>query len=125
MSVGQFFMIGALSYALATLGWRQVFLWAGGAHFVLLPLLFWAIPGGDKSGPRAGAGQAGLTMKEAMRTRRFWILTIVYAICGFDDFFVTTHVVAFALDSGLKPAIAGNLLAIMGVTGLIGVLASG
>ena len=125
MSVGQFFMIGALSYALATLGWREVFLWSGGAHFVLLPLLFWAIPGGDKSGPKVGAAQAGLSIKEAMRTRRFWILTIVYAICGFDDFFVTTHVVAFALDSGLKPSIAGNLLAIMGVTGLIGVVASG
>jgi predicted MFS family arabinose efflux permease len=125
MSVGQFFMIGALSYALATLGWREVFLWAGGAHFVLLPLLFWAIPGGDKSGPAARANLPGLTMKEATRTRRFWILTVVYAICGFDDFFVTTHVVAFALDSGLKPAIAGNLLAIMGVTGLIGVLAAG
>ena len=38
---------------------------------------------------------------------------------------MTTHVVAFALDSGLQPRIAGNLLAIMGITGLIGVLASG
>jgi predicted MFS family arabinose efflux permease len=49
----------------------------------------------------------------------------IYSVCGFDDFFVTTHVVAFALDSGLNPWVAGNLLAIMGITGLIGVLAAG
>ena len=49
----------------------------------------------------------------------------IYAICGFNDFFVTTHVVAFAQDRGLDAFLAGNLLAIMGITGLIGVIASG
>ncbi len=125
MSAGQFFIIGALSYALATTGWRDVFLWAGAAHLLALPVLFWAIPGGGDTAIKVGAAAIGLTMRDAMRTRRFWILTGVYAVCGFDDFFVTTHVVAFALDSGLKPVVAGNLLAIMGVTGLIGVIAAG
>ena len=49
----------------------------------------------------------------------------VYALCGFDDFFVTTHVVAFAQDRGLDAFLAGNLLALMGLTGLFGVMASG
>ena len=49
----------------------------------------------------------------------------VYAICGFDDFFVTTHVVAFAQDRGVDAFLAGNLLALMGLTGLIGVVAAG
>lgn len=125
MSVGQFFMIGALSWALVSVGWRQVFILAGIAHFVLLPVLFWAIPGGSKAGTGAGPAAVGHTMKEAARTSDFWLLMGIYAVCGYDDFFVTTHVVAFALDSGLDPMISGNLLAIMGVTGLIGVLAAG
>jgi predicted MFS family arabinose efflux permease len=49
----------------------------------------------------------------------------IYAICGFQDFFVATHVVAFALDIGFGTLIAGNLLALMGVMGLLGVLVSG
>ncbi|HRY04037.1 MAG TPA: MFS transporter, partial [Beijerinckiaceae bacterium] len=46
-------------------------------------------------------------------------------ICGFDDFFVSTHVVAFAQDRGVDALLAGNLLAMMGLTGLIGVVGAG
>jgi predicted MFS family arabinose efflux permease len=49
----------------------------------------------------------------------------MYAICGLDDFFVSTHVVAFAQDRGVDTLVAGNLLALMGLTALIGVLAAG
>ena len=64
-------------------------------------------------------------MIAAARTRRFWLLIAIYAICGFDDFFVSTHVVAFAQDRGVDALLAGNLLALMGLTGLIGVVAAG
>ena len=47
------------------------------------------------------------------------------AICGFDDFFVSTHIVAFAQDRGLDTLLSGNLLALMGLTALLGVLAAG
>ena len=56
---------------------------------------------------------------------QLWLLVGIYAICGFQDFLVATHVVAFALDVGLGTLIAGNLLALMGVMGLLGVLSSG
>ncbi len=125
MSVGQFFMIGILAFVLTSIGWRQVFVWAGLAHFVLLPVLWWAIPGGAQVAATGAARPQGHLPVEAARTKTFWLLIGIYAVCGFDDFFVTTHVVAFALDSGLDPWVAGNLLAIMGVTGLIGVVASG
>ncbi len=72
-----------------------------------------------RSRPRASAS------RQAARTRQFWLLLGVYAICGLDDFFVTTHVVAFAQDRGAGALIAGNLLALMGLTGLIGVVAGG
>jgi predicted MFS family arabinose efflux permease len=49
----------------------------------------------------------------------------IYAICGLDDFFVATHVVAFAQDSGVGAFFAGNLLALMGLTGLVGVVWAG
>ena len=42
------------------------------------------------------ASRTSLSLREAARKRQFWLLLGVYAICGLDDFFVTTHVAAFA-----------------------------
>ncbi len=121
MSVGQLVMIAVLASLLAQIGWRSVFVWIGIAHLLLLPLLL-ALPGA--SGTQR-ATTASLSLGEAARTRRFWLLLAIYAICGLDDFFVTTHVAAFAQDRGLGILAAGNLLALMGLTGLAGVIASG
>jgi predicted MFS family arabinose efflux permease len=121
MSVGQLVMIAVLASLLAEIGWRSVFVWIGIAHLLLLPLLL-ALPGA--SGTQRTA-TASLSLGEAARTPRFWLLLAIYAICGLDDFFVTTHVAAFAQDRGLGILAAGNLLALMGLTGLAGVIASG
>jgi predicted MFS family arabinose efflux permease len=124
MCLGQLVMIAALAALLARIGWRSVFVWLGVAHLVLIPFLLMALPRRIESGgPVAASG--GLGVSEAARTRAFWLLLAVYAICGFDDFFVATHVVAFAQDRGVDGMLAGNLLAFMGLTGLLGLLATG
>jgi predicted MFS family arabinose efflux permease len=117
---------------LAQHGWRHVFLWGGLAHLVLLPLVLLAIPRDRASQPTGSAagkstvGQgSGMTLWAAAGTRQFWLLIGVYALCGLDDFFVTTHVVAFAQDRGIEALVAGQLLASMGLAGFIGVIASG
>jgi predicted MFS family arabinose efflux permease len=126
MTVGQLVIIAVLAAALVTIGWRSVFVWLGVAYLLVLPLVLAAIPrattgeaGSDKQPP------GGLSVAMAARTRQFWLLLLVYAVCGFGDFFVTTHVVAFAQDRGISALLAGNLLALMGLTGLLGVLLAG
>jgi predicted MFS family arabinose efflux permease len=126
MSVGQLVMIAALAAVLVTIGWRSVFVWLGAAYLLLLPLVLAAIPGGTDAKRRAAMPpQSGMSVAAAARTRRFWLLLLVYAVCGFGDFFVSTHVVAFAQDRGIDAFLAGNLLALMGLTGLLGVIAAG
>jgi predicted MFS family arabinose efflux permease len=124
LSLGQLVMIGALAAVLVAMSWQSVFVLLGIANLAILPLLFWAIPK-TQNGPSASQPSAGMTVREAARTRHFWYLLAVYAICGFDDFFVSTHVVAFAQDRGMGTFVAGNLLAVMGLTALLGVLAAG
>ena len=65
------------------------------------------------------------TIRAILATRNFWMLIAMYIICGFQDFFVATHVVAFAQDKGVGDLFAGNILAFMGLAGLTGVLLSG
>jgi predicted MFS family arabinose efflux permease len=124
MSLGQLVMIGALAAVLVTMSWQSVFVLLGVANLAIIPLLFWAIPK-TQTGPSASQPADGMGVREAARTRKFWYLLAVYAICGFDDFFVSTHVVAFAQDRGLGTFVAGNLLAVMGLTALLGVFAAG
>ncbi|MGZ8310043.1 MAG: MFS transporter [Rhodoplanes sp.] len=124
MSVGQLLMIAVLASVLVQIGWRSVFVWIGIAHLALLPLLF-ALPGQGGAQSSGGTPRESLSLREAAGKRQFWLLLAVYAICGLDDFFVTTHVVAFAQDQNLSALSAGHLLALMGLTGLVGVIASG
>ncbi len=102
------------------------FVWLGVAHLVQQPLILGAAPGRRAhAAQHAAAPPSGMSLREAARTRQFWMLLAIYAICGLDDFFVTTHVVAFAQDSGVDGFFAGNLLAMMGLTGLAGVIWAG
>ena len=126
MGVGQLVVVAVLAAVMVSVGWRSVYIWVGAAHFVLIPLILAAVPGRAAAAQaRSAASQEGMTLREASRTKQFWLLIGIFAICGFDDFFVTTHVVAFAQDRGLDAYVAGNLLAAMGVVGLIGVIISG
>ena len=126
MSVGQLVVVAVLAAVMVSIGWRSVYIWVGVAHFVLIPLILAAVPGREAAAQaRSAASQQGMTLREASRTKQFWLLIGIFAICGFDDFFVTTHVVAFAQDRGLDAYVAGNLLAAMGIVGLMGVILAG
>jgi predicted MFS family arabinose efflux permease len=125
MSVGQLVVIAVLAAVLASVSWHSVYLLLGAANLILVPLLLAAIPQVRPAQAKAARPGVGLGVIEAARSRQFWLLIAIYAICGFDDFFVTTHVVAFAQDRGVDIFLAGNLLALMGFTGLIGVVAGG
>ena len=105
-------MIAGLAALLAALHWRNLFVGLGVAHLALAPLIFAALPKQDVSDARASQPAQGMALSEAAsrplgscwRLRDLW----------FDDFFVATHVVAFAQDRGVDALVAGDLLASWG-----------
>ncbi len=129
MGFGQLFMIMVLANVMVQSGWRPVYLWLGLANLILVPFVLLALRRGvnDTSANSTTAPDPNVDshFKEARRTRYFRLLSVVYIICGFQDFFVATHVVAFAQDQGVDTLLAGHLLAFMGLTGLLGVLLAG
>ena len=128
MGLGQLLIISALAAVLVTIGWQSVFVWLGAINLVLFPLVMWAVSQGERKktgSPEPAVEQQGLSTREALKTRSLWLLLSVYAVCGFQDFFVSTHIVAFAQDTGVATLFAGNLLAFMGLAGLLGVIAAG
>lgn len=146
MALGQLVIIAGLAVVLTGVGWRWVYLWIAVAHAVALPLVYATFsrrreaaatdtdkiaaaqpsgPSQPDAGPSNATPPEGVSVGQALRMPRFWLLLLIYAICGFDDFFVSTHIVALAQDKGLGAFLSGNLLALMGLTALAGVLAAG
>ncbi len=135
-AVGQLLIIAVLTSVLTAAGWRLSYRLLGAVYAaVALPLVLAALRPRPQDAPGSAATPAGGTAGNAsggaphtggvLTSRQFWLLLVVYSICGFQDFFVATHVVAFATDEGVSQVLAGNLLALMGLMGVAGVMTSG
>ena len=134
-AVGQLVIVMALAAVLVSLDWRWSFTVLGIANLaVLVPLVHLAVrdkPPEDDARPSSLTARAitppdsALSLGRTLTSPQLALLVAIYMICGFQDFFVTIHIVAFARDQGVGPVLAGNLLALMGLMGLLGVLASG
>ena len=140
-AIGQLVIITVLASLLSSLGWRTSYAVLGAANLVIVvPLALAAArsrPPESCCGPTsntedervAGVGDpvpsAAAPFRTVLASRELWLLVAIYGVCGFQDFFVATHVVAFAIDQGMGDLLAGNILALMGILGLIGVLTSG
>ncbi len=137
-ATGQLIIIGLLTGGLVSYGWRAGYAVLGVLNLlIVVPVVIAFVrsspppsagpsgAGNDLSSPSDEHSPPAEWQQSLASSRQLWLLGGVYAICGFQDFFVATHVVAFALDEGIGPSFAGNLLALMGLMGLVGVLASG
>ncbi len=147
-ALGQLIIITALASALTHIGWRNACITLGVVTlFIVVPLVIAFARSNPKTpSPLMGEGRdegenpvrgepveprapsadtAALPARTIFSSRQLWILLVVYAVCGFQDFFVATHVVAFAQDKGLTAAFSGTLYAFMGLFGLFGVMSAG
>ena len=138
-AIGQLVIVGLLAQSLVRFGWRVSYAALGLANLAILailaPIAFAAVRAAPSQAARGKQPSSDnpATTEQAVDLRQvplwtsgqLWLLGGIYAICGFQDFFVATHVVAFALDIGFGALIAGNPLALMGVMGLLGALVSG
>ena len=137
-AIGQLVIISLLSSVLLDWGWRTSYMIIGLMIPTLsVPMTLAFIRSRPKVQEATGLAEkanqsaesrppeTGIAYKQVVTSRKFLTLIFMLSICGFQDFLVSTHIVAFATDQGLTPFLAGNLLAIMGVMGMFGVLVSG
>jgi MFS family permease len=130
-----------ISWLIATQGWRMTCLiWAGvifagipfALHFVKQrrPEYYGLLPDGAKaeSGSEADTDamvargveyaasfqETEFTLRQAMRTPSYWVLTVVLII-GFAVFqSFNAHCIPFLTDMGIDPIVAGGMMAMMG-----------
>lgn len=111
-------------------GWRGAYLLEAAAMAVLAVPLAALFRRGDGAGhgPEQGAGSVmprHWTLAEAMRTRQFWLLFLVYMFTGIGSFLVSLHQLAFAVEVGFDPLYAAGVLGMGSLLALPGVIVTG
>jgi predicted MFS family arabinose efflux permease len=123
-------------------GWRTAALTVTCAALLVVPLVWWRLKdhpaqiglgpyGGEYEEPKpivpAGAARTALRgLRDAARTRAFWLLAGGFAICGATtNGLVGTHFIPAAHDHGMPETTAASLLALVGLFDIAGTIASG
>jgi predicted MFS family arabinose efflux permease len=110
-------------------GWRNAYLLQAGVMAALiLPLA--ALFRGAELSPIAKANigdttQRDWSVREAIRTRHFWLLFCVYGLTSIGTFLVSLHQLAFAVDRGFDPLYAAFVLGLGSLLALPGVILTG
>ncbi len=112
-------------------GWRNAYLMQAGLMAVLIiPLAAMfrradtLAPAAATSGAAADSGRAW-TLAEAIRTRHFWLLFLVYMLTSIGSFLVSLHQLAFAVGQGFEPLYAATVLGMGSLLALPGVILTG
>lgn len=112
---------------IAGLGWRGAYLAQGGfmaAAFLPLAMLFRREESARTAASRAVIG-GGWTLRRAMRTPHFWLLSLVYVFTGLGSFLVALHQLAFAATIGFDKLYAAWVLGLGAFLSLPGVIITG
>lgn len=94
-----------------------------GAQFLKRdPTLVGQIPYGEHSGAGPGAVRedTGLSLKEAVQTGQFWLISFIFFCFGFGMYSIILHIAPHATDMGVSAAGAAGILAGIGGASIVG-----
>ncbi len=141
-ATGQLVFLPVLAWVVLHHDWRVVVWIVGIVALVLIPLVALFLPErpADVGLNRLGATQpdspalapvnpitaAFSALRDASRTRTFWILFLTFFICGLStNGLIGTHLIAFCADNGVPEVQAAGMLAAMGIFDIAGTTFSG
>jgi len=115
-------------------GWRLAYVVVGLINLVLTPILAQLLRrdpeqiglrpyGESQAGPGVGHAErpeASLSLGQAIRTRRFWILGSLLPCTFFVHQVMMSHLAPHAIDIKLAPATAAGIISLLGATNLVG-----
>ncbi|WP_198374583.1 MFS transporter [Neoroseomonas rubea] len=110
-------------------GWRNAYLLQAGLMGLLVLPLAAMFRGTERLARATAAGTAAegpaWTLGQAMRTRHFWLLFLVYMLTSIGSFLVSLHQLAFAVGQGFEPLYAAFVLGMGSLLALPGVILTG
>ena len=135
--IGQVTIPLLAAFLIAQFGWRQACLVAGIVAMVVMvvaaqvmrrdPAVLGLRPWGeeDSEGSQGSKQEAGFTLREATRTRQFWLICLAKLADWYCLFTIVVHIVPFAIDQGMGKSTAVGVLSAVGGCSIIGRLTMG
>ncbi|MBB2917587.1 MFS transporter [Cupriavidus alkaliphilus] len=129
--IAQFALVPGAQALLAGTGWAGALLLLALALAVLVPL---ALPFQDRDAAAApdhrapeavGEQPLSAAVREAFGHSGFWLLNLGFLACGFQLAFIASHLPAYLLDRGMRPADGMVALAIIALANVAGVYVCG
>jgi MFS family permease len=115
---------------ITAIGWRRAYLAEAAVMaaliFPLAGLFRGTDPGAtDKQTAPAPEPDRDWAVRDAIRTRQFWLLFVVYLCTGLGSFLVSLHQLAFAVDMGFDKLYAATVLGIGSFLAIAGTIFTG
>jgi MFS family permease len=86
-----------------------------------------SIPKTDKkiSGRLSFSEGGGFTLSQAVRTRQFWVIAVIYFLFGYSQLSATVHIVPYATGLGISTISAASVIAMIGAASIVGRITTG
>jgi MFS family permease len=70
-------------------------------------------------------GNQDFTFSQAIRTRQFWLIVVIYFLFGYSQLSATIHIVPYATGLGISSISASSILAVIGAASIVGRITTG
>lgn len=134
IGIGQLIYGPTVNWLISTYGWRTSFIIVGSVSMGIImistqflrrePEQKGLLPYGESSAQPVTRAE-GFSIRQAVRTRQFWMYCGIFFSWDICFSVVLVHSVIHAIGLGMSPASAVNILVIIGVTGIVGRLVFG
>ncbi|MDZ4767486.1 MAG: MFS transporter [Chloroflexota bacterium] len=135
-AAGQLLFLPALIPLATVAGWQGIFAVMGILiAFVAVPVLLFmrntpadadSTPIGESSAATRSTDARSTPLREAVRTRDFWLLAGSFFVCGYTTVgLITTHLLPHSLEHGFEKVEISWAIAFMGLMNIVGTTASG
>jgi OFA family oxalate/formate antiporter-like MFS transporter len=126
-----------ITWLIYTYSWREAFLFVGTGVFFLVilsaqflkrdPAVIGQVAYGQETGQtiKEPSSVFGLSVKQALQTKKFWILAFVIFCNGFCSVTILVHIVPYAIDRGFSPESAALILSFMNIAIPVGSIIMG
>jgi MFS family permease len=124
IGVGIFIVVPLSQVLIDLVGWRDAFRALGVLMALwIVPAALWLVRDPPRPAPAAaGAPAAGgdVSLRQAVATRRFWLIALAQGSASFVNQMLLAHQVAYLVDHGVTTLVAASVVGVVGLGSILG-----
>ena len=121
-SFGQFALVPVTQILILDFGWQAAMLTSSFIAATMIAIGFGLKPADDSTSAMVAEASLGRTVKKALVSRDYILLTAGFFVCGLHLVFIATHLPVYLQDNGVDPGIAAWALSLVGLFNIAGAL---